>query len=424
MKSCTTVRLGCVDLPAFPLQLLLRRHPEWRAYPAAVVDQDKPQGLLLWVNEKARRQGVLPGLRYAAAFSLAATLRAGQVLPAEIDKAGGELVKTLMRFTPEVEPANEEPGVFWLNGAGLQRLYGSPQQWAHAIYQNLRRRGFAVNLAVGFTRFGTYAIAKAKRGATIFHDPAAERTAARKTPLQRLNIEPEFRDALLKLGIKTVGDLLLLPSGGVRERFGKEAHRVYRMAADDLWMPLEPKSPEEALAQKYILDDPEDDATRLLFVMKQSLHPLLAVLAKRHQALVTLWISFVIDHGGRIRESLRPAAPTLDAVQIAVETRRRHGLVLLRIEAQAPRERGGALLGGDVICLPVWALDLVGIGIGAASAFAAPGAASSFRLADAVAAPGFTAARRLGWNRRHDALLQEHNDRRPGRLRCRSRGKR
>src|SRR4029078_9898346 len=98
MKSFTTVRLSCVDLLSFPLQLLLRRHPEWRAYPAAVVDQDKPQGLLLWVNEKARRQGRLPGLRYAAAFCLAATLRAGQVLPAEIDKARGELVKTLMRF--------------------------------------------------------------------------------------------------------------------------------------------------------------------------------------------------------------------------------------------------------------------------------------------------------------------------------------
>ena len=240
MKSCTTVRLGCVDLPAFPLQLLLRRHPEWRTYPAAVVDQDKPQGLLLWVNEKARRQGVLPGLRYAAAFS--SLLRFGPVksCPRRSIKLVGELVKTLIRFTPEVEPANEEPGVFWLNGAGLQRLYCSPQQWAHAIYQNLRRRGFAVNLAVGFTRFGTYAIAKAKRGATVFHDPEAERKAACKAPLQRLNIEPEFHDALFKLGIKTVGDLLLLPPGGVRERFGKEAHRVYRMAAGDLWMPLEP----------------------------------------------------------------------------------------------------------------------------------------------------------------------------------------
>jgi protein ImuB len=291
-----------------------------------VVDHDKPQGLLLWVNEKARQQGVLPGLRYAAAFSLASTLRAGEVLPAEIDKAGGELVKALSLFTPEVEAAREEPGVFWLNGAGLQRLYCSPQQWAHVIYQNLCGRGFAANLAVGFTRFGTYAIAKAKRGATVFDDPVAERTAARKAPLQRLNIEPEFGAALFKLGIKTVGDLLLLPPGGVRERFGKKAHRLYRMAAGDLWMPLQPELPEEPIAQKYILEDPEDDATRLLFVIKQLLHPLLALLAKRHQALVTLWISFAIDHGGRIRESVRPAAPTLDAVQIA-------DLIRLRLES-------------------------------------------------------------------------------------------
>ena len=334
MKSSTTVRLGCVDLPAFPLQLLLRRHPEWRAYPAAVVEEDKPQGLLLWVNEKARRQGVLPGLRYAAAFSLASTLRAGQVLPTEIDKAVGELVNLLMRFTPEVEAASEEPGVLWLNGAGLQRLFCSPQQWADAIYQNLRRRGFAVNLAVGFTRFGTYAIAKAKRGATVFHDPKAERTAVCKAPLQRLNMEPDLRDALFKLGIKTVGDLLLLPPGGLRDRFGKESHRLYRMAAGDLWMPLEPESPEEPLGQKYIFDDPEDDATRLLFIIKQSLHPLLAALAQRHQALVTLWISLMIDHGNRIRESLRPATATLDAVQIA-------DLIRLRLES---RQRDAGVL--------------------------------------------------------------------------------
>ena len=326
MKPSTTVRLGCVDLPAFPLQLLLRRHPEWRAYPAAVVDHDKPQGSLLWVNEKARRQGVLPGLRYAAAFSLASTLRAGEVLPTEIDKAVDELVNALMRFTPEVEPSSGEPGVFWLNGAGLQRLHGSSQQWADGIYQNLRRRGFAVNLAVGFTRFGTYAIAKAKKGTTVFHDPEAERTAAWKAPLQRLKIEAEFRDALFKLGIKTVGDLFSLPPGGLRERFGREAHQLYRMAAGDFWMALEPKSPEEPLVQKYILDNPEDDAMRLLFVIKKSLHPLLAALAKRHHALLTLWISFAIDHGNRIRESLRPAAPTLDVVQIT-------DLIRLRLES-------------------------------------------------------------------------------------------
>jgi protein ImuB len=326
MKSTTPGRLACVDLPAFPLQLLLRRHPDWAGHPAAVVAEDKPQGLILWVNEKARQHGVLPGLRYAAAFSLASALRAGEVPPAESKKAVADLTQGLMRFTPEVEPSAQEPGVFWLNGAGLQRLYASAQQWAYAIHKDLRAQGFTVNLAVGFTRFGSYAVAKAKEGITVFRDPAEEKSAARAVPLNRLNIEPQFRDTLFKLGIKTVDGLLSLPPGGLRERFGKQAHRLYRMAAGDLWTPLEPRAPEEPARQKYLLDDAEDDTTRLLFLIKQLLHPLLATLAARHQALAALWLSLLIDHGDRLKEPLRPAAPTLDAVQIL-------DLVRLRLES-------------------------------------------------------------------------------------------
>ena len=326
MKISTPGRLACVDLAAFPLQLLLRRHPEWSVYPVAVVAEDKPQGLVLWVNEKARRQGVLPGLRYAAAFSLAPALRAAEVPPAEIKKAVGELAQRLMRFTPEVEPSLSEPGVFWLNGAGLQRLYASARKWAYAIHKDLTAQKFTTSLAVGFTRFGSYAVAKAKEGITVFRAPAEERAAAEKIPLNRLNIEPEFRDTLFKLGIKTVGDLLTLPPGGLRERFGKEAHRLYRMAAGDLWTPLEPRAPEESAMEKYTLDDAEDNTTRLLFLIKQLLHPLLATLASRHQALVALRLSLLIDHGAWLREPLRPAAPTLDAAQIL-------DLVRLRLES-------------------------------------------------------------------------------------------
>ena len=60
-------RLACVNCAAFPLQLLLKRHPEWSAYPAAVIAEDKPQAMILWVNEKARRAGVRSELRFAAA---------------------------------------------------------------------------------------------------------------------------------------------------------------------------------------------------------------------------------------------------------------------------------------------------------------------------------------------------------------------
>lgn len=326
MKNSTAGRLACLDLPAFPLQLLLRRHPDWAGHPAAVVAEDKPQGLVLWVNDRARQQGVLPGLRYAAAFALASTLRAGEVSADESSKALDALTERLRRFTPEVEPAGQEPGVFWLNGSGLQRLYASPKQWASVIQEDFLAQGFNANLAVGFSRFGSYAVAKTKTGITIFRDAVEEQRAASAVPLNRLNIEPKFRDALFKLGITTVGALLSLPPGGLRERFGKQAHRLHRLAAGELWAPLAPSAPVEPARQKTILDDAESDSTRLLFLIKQLLHPLLTTLAARHQALVALWVSLLIDHGNYFKESLRPAVPTLDAVQLL-------DLVRLRLES-------------------------------------------------------------------------------------------
>ena len=80
-------RMACVDLPDFPLQLLLRRHPDWRIRPAVVVDCDKPQGQILWANERARSFRVLPGMRYAAALALAGDLRASVVPTNEIERA-------------------------------------------------------------------------------------------------------------------------------------------------------------------------------------------------------------------------------------------------------------------------------------------------------------------------------------------------
>jgi len=278
MKNSTADRLACVDLPAFPLQLLLKRRPEWAGHPAAVVAEDRPQGLILWVNDRARQLGVLPGMRYAAAFSLATGLRAGEVAAGEIKQAIDGLTQCLMRWSPEVEPAKQEPGIFWLNGAGLKQLFPTANQWARAIDGSIKEGDYQATIVVGYTRFDTYAVAKSRRGVTIFRSADEERAAAEQVPLDRLHIDAKFRDVLSKLGIRTVGALLTLPPSGLRERFGPDAHRLYRMAAGDLWTPLQPSAPEAPVVQHRILDDAKSDAVRLLFLIKQMLHPLLATL--------------------------------------------------------------------------------------------------------------------------------------------------
>ena len=40
MPAAPLPHLACLDVPALPLQLLLRQHPDWAAHPTAVVDRD------------------------------------------------------------------------------------------------------------------------------------------------------------------------------------------------------------------------------------------------------------------------------------------------------------------------------------------------------------------------------------------------
>jgi protein ImuB len=320
-------RLACVDIPSLPLQLLLRDHPDWKDHPVAVVAEDKPQALILWVNEKARRSNVLPGLRYANALSLTGDLRADVVTQTVIETNIQSLTKTLQRFSPEVEPAPEEPGVFWLNACGLERLFSSLEDWSASITGELSQQGFFSNIVVGFTRFGTYAVAKSSRRRRRIFDTAKEETeTAYQVKLARIGVEPAFRESLDKLGIHTVLELLNLPAKGLLKRFGEEAYRLHRLAAGDLWTPLQPEPIRELTKQRIYLDSPEPDSERLLFLIKRILDALLARLQSRGEALHELVIQVSLDDGGDRKERIRTAAPTLDSAQIL-------GLVRLRLES-------------------------------------------------------------------------------------------
>ncbi len=326
-------RMACVELPAFPLQLLLQRYPDWADRPVAVVDRDKPQGVILWVNEHARACRIRTGMRYGAGLSLARTLHAGEVPPTEIERGVAALAGRLRRFSPDVEPSRAEPGIFWLNASGLSHLYASPRRWADAVVGAIRASGFRGAIAVGFTRFGTYAIARTATATSgqpvaVLRDATAERVLAGEAPLDRLGLDPALRDSLQKLGIETLRAFLRLPPAGIRRRFGPDAERLHRLAAGDLWVPLQPLRVRDPLVARHDFDDPETDVSRLLFAVKRLLNRVLAMIAARSEMLGALTLHLRLDRAGTKSEQIRPAAPTLNAAQLL-------GLVRLRLEALA-----------------------------------------------------------------------------------------
>ena len=350
-------RLACVNLPALPLQLLVRRHPQWAAAPCAsalsapsvstpaartpatgvavaVVPDQKVQSRMLWVNGAARARGVRTGMPYAAGLSLAPELRAGVVPAAEVTQELGALTILLQRFSPHVEPSREEPGVFWLDGAGLDRLHPSPRAWVERVHQALREAGYQAAVVAGFTRFGTYAAAKALPGARAFAHADAERAAARRAPLVALGLEPALRDALLQLGVTTVADLLALPATGLLQRFGPAAWRLHRFASGLLASPLEPADERQPICEEIVLEYPEADTARLLFLIKAPFHTLLSALAGRRQSIKALHFRFLLEGEPPLEVAVRPAVPTrdtlllMDLVRLQLERRRLEGLRL------------------------------------------------------------------------------------------------
>lgn len=351
-------RRACVDVPALPLQLLLRSRPEWHGRPAAVVAEDAPQAPLLWVNERARRRRVLPGMRYAAALTLARDLEADEVESAEVEVAVEEIATCLRDFTPHVEPGEVHgkgedrgtPGVFWLDASGLEGLFESASAWGREIEAALAEAGFETSVVVGFSRFGTYALARAGRGVTALASPEEERRRARGVPLARLDLEPSLRDRLAKLGVETVGRLLELPAAGLRERYGAEIWRLHRLARGDLWAPLQPEPAPEPRDSSIELERPDDHLERLLFAVKRLLDPLLDELERRRERVRRLVLRLRLDEGPRHEAILTPAAPTreakilLDLARLRLErTELGAGVVELEVEIEPEEDTGEQL---------------------------------------------------------------------------------
>jgi len=328
-------RWACVDVTALPLQLLLRANPQWADRPVVVVDEDKPNGNILWANRAAQRCNIHPGMRYAEGLSLHSGLCAGVVDGAQIEAAVAEVLTVLREFTPDVEASKAEPGVFWLDASGFRVLWPTLREWAEQVELAVRGLRFHVAVAVGFDRFATYALARrsswSNRGERVLVFPNAkqERSAADDVPIGLLDLGPRLWQALRRLGITNVGQLRKLPAAGLYDRLGEQAFELRQLAGGSLFAPLDPVAHEEPAHAEYEID-PEAhglDLQGLLFLVKSRLALLCQLLAERGEAITAVRLVLRFDRTGKRTLWIKPASSTLDEVELV-------DLLRLRLERE------------------------------------------------------------------------------------------
>src|SRR4029453_14078118 len=122
-----------------------------------------------------------------------------------------DFIKSLQTFSPRVESDEARPGGFFLDPSGLDRIYGGPRTWATTVHRYLKARGFQNAVVIGWGRFPTFAIARTRSGPGVVRTREQMRDLASRVPLARLEISAPLLEALTKIGVHLLGDLLKLP---------------------------------------------------------------------------------------------------------------------------------------------------------------------------------------------------------------------
>src|SRR6202050_3918913 len=136
---------ACIFVPNFPVAAVFRAEPELRARAVAIFEGRPPLGKVFAVNESAGRVGIAPGMTKAQAeLCSELTLRPRSRL--QEASAHAALLDCAQSFSPRVEDAALDTALVDL--AGMESLFGSLPEIAHAMSHRIANLGLEANVAV------------------------------------------------------------------------------------------------------------------------------------------------------------------------------------------------------------------------------------------------------------------------------------
>ena len=349
--------------------------------PLAVIDPESRQQIVLACNEAARAAGVRVGQSLNAAIALASDLK---TMPRDARKERERLTHLAAwcqrQFTPlvSIEPADE----LLLEVKGSLRLFGGARALAGRIAAGLNERGVTAHLALTPTPRSALWLARAMpspppspassrervrgrcspasgrgsgpsprpspaggRGSGVLID-RVEALAQRLAPvsLRHLRWPEELLAQLHSMGLRTVGDLVRLPRGGVVRRLGQawldELDRALGRRAD---VRRGFRSPER-FDERHGLEYEIETATGLEIASESLLTRLQEFLRQRQAAIAVLAVDFKHRAHPLTRLRIGLAAPSGDVEHLRGLLAERLAALVLPAPVIAIRMRSGALL--------------------------------------------------------------------------------
>ena len=303
-----------VLLPRFALAVAASDREALLRQPAALAPEPGREQLVGEVSPAAEACGIHPGMRVGEALARCPGLALVPPDPVGVADAWEGVLRRLEAIGAGVE--STEPGQACFDARGLRRLHGGHIDGVLAATRAALRR--PARLGAGPTRFAALAAAsraRARRPVVVPGDGARAFLAEQPVALLRhREVTARMPDALVRLGITTLGDLAALPAAAMADRFGKAGLLAHGLASGHD-TPVRPRRAGERLEES--LDLPEaGNGPQLERALGMLIDRLLARPERTGRTIRAAVMSATLVEGGTWRERVVFREATADPARM------------------------------------------------------------------------------------------------------------
>ncbi len=205
------MRIACLHLPAFPLQVEVGQRPELAGRAVAILSPP-PAPRVAFCSRAAHEAGVRAGMAPLAARALVADLVAVEPAEALWRAALVDLAGELAPLTAAVEPVVNEAGWSLLTAVPVGRRSAD---FARALIAAADGAGYVARVGIAGDRFTARAAARFGEGAATIVRRGQSAAFLAPLSIELLPLQPEVKGMLRSAGVRTLGEFAALPPPSV-----------------------------------------------------------------------------------------------------------------------------------------------------------------------------------------------------------------
>ena len=257
------MRVACVLIPHYAVQVEVRRSPDLQGKPVVLVHSKGSKRLIF--DASSRAIGVSPGMALSTALG---HCQEAVLLEADLplyQNTAGKLLDALSNVSPVIEDGGD--GLAYVDVHGLSEMYGGEARMVTALLQAVPS-GFAPQVGIGDGKFPAHVAATHAHYYGAAQVPDDVQTYLAGEPVHVLPVPFKTVTRLRNFGLDQLGQIAAVGLGPMQAQFGREGRFMWELSVGVDQRPLAPRRSQEAVMEYLEFPSPSSTLPSLLLAVE------------------------------------------------------------------------------------------------------------------------------------------------------------